>query len=387
MDALEQAARIAAEKIRAELKNELPKCVEETLKSQSMPPTLVSEKRSNLAIRGWAKQQAGIPVTDAERSAAIAAGWTGREISLDVTTGGLWRTDEVDKVIPTRIAETFVREMDTFAPVRTVATVLSTTTLDQLVIPVVDDRANEGELLAEKSAVDMTSPADPVLSSIKLGSYTIHSYPVPIGASLLRDSAIDLEALLGTLLAERIGRTANSYFTNGTGSGQPGGLLATSGGVPVLATAQSASAITWEDLLSLTLAIDPAYRSRGAWMMHPETWGAIVSLKDKEDRPLVFGSLIEGIPNRLYGYPVVENRDMPMIGDGAKVAIFGDLKRLYIREQNAIKLAILKERYVEQDAIGFLAFYYVDSKLAAAATTKAIGCLQMSNGSSSESES
>ena len=383
MDALEQAARIAAEKIRAELKNELPKCVEETLKSQSMPPTLVSEKRSNLAIRGWAKQQAGIPVTDAERSAAIAAGWTGREISLELA--GLWRSDGVDNVIPTRIAETFVRELDTFAAVRTVATVLSTTTMDQLVIPVVDDRSNEGALLAEESSVTMTASVDPVLSSIKLGSYTIHSQPVIVHAALLRDSAIDLEALLGTLLAERIGRKANEYFTTGTGASQPGGLLATSGGVPVLATAQSASAITWEDLLSLTLAIDPAYRSRGAWMMHPETWGAIVSLKDKEDRPLVFGSLIEGIPNRLYGYPVVENRDMPMIGDGAKVAIFGDLKRLYIREQNAIKLAILKERYVEQDAIGFLAFYYVDSKLAAAATTKAIGCLQMASGSSASS--
>ncbi len=385
MDALEQAARIAAEKIRAELKNELPKCVEETLKSQSMPPTLVSEKRSNLAIRGWAKQQAGIPVTDAERSAAIAAGWTGREISLELA--GLWRSDGVDNVIPTRIAETFVRELDTFAAVRTVATVLSTTTMDQLVIPVVDDRSNEGALLAEESSVTMTASVDPVLSSIKLGSYTIHSQPVIVHAALLRDSAIDLEALLGTLLAERIGRKANEYFTAGTGASQPGGLLATSGGVPTLKTTASASAFTWQELIELTLKIDPAYRTRGVWMMNPATWATIVALQDANKRPLMFGSFAEGAPNRLLGYPVVENPDMPDIEADAKPIIFGDLKRFYIREQNVIKLAVLKERFVEYDAVGFLAFYYVDSKLAAAATTKAIGCLQMSNGSSSESES
>ncbi len=385
METLEQASRMAAQKIRQELMDELKEYIDGVVKqTPSTPPTLVGQQKelTNHALRGWLKIQSGRSATEQERKAVEALGWKENQIQLDLTTG-VWRGTEGTHLVPTTIASTFVQELDSYAAVRKVATVLSTSTLENLVIPVVDDRANEGALLAEKGAVSMSASTDPTISSIKLGSYTFHSNNVIVHDAILRDSAINLEALLGKLLADRIGRKLNEYLTSGTGSGQPGGLLASSGGVPTLVTVESTSTIGWEDLLDMVLAIDPAYRPKAKWMMNSTTWAKVCKLQDQQKRPIAFMSVSSELPNTLYGYPVVENPDMPDVGASAKPIIFGDFSRFYLREQNKIKLAILQERFVEYDAVGFLAFYYADSKLAAAATTKAIGCLAMAASSSS----
>jgi len=379
METLEQASRMAAQKIRQELMDELKEYIDGVAKqAPSTPPTLVGQQKelTNHALRGWLKIQSGRSATEQERKAVEALGWKENQIQLDLTSG-VWRGTEGTHLVPTTIASTFVQELDSYAAVRKVATVISTSTLENLVIPVVDDRANEGALLAEKGAVSMSASTDPTISSIKLGSYTFHSNNVIVHDAILRDSAINLEALLGKLLADRIGRKLNEYLTTGTGSGQPGGLLASSGGVPTLVTVESTSTIGWEDLLDMVLAIDPAYRPKAKWMMNSTTWAKVCKLQDQQKRPIAFMSVSSELPNTLYGYPVVENPDMPDVGAGTKPIIFGDFSRFYLREQNKIKLAILQERFVEYDAVGFLAFYYADSKLAAAATTRAIGCLAM----------
>jgi len=275
-DKLDQAAKEAAARLKSEvvdalredliqafqaewrssLRDELLAALRDELTAGSGPVASAVRRparnqRRPSAVRAWFKQHAGLALDDGEKEVLVQAGWDGRfEIDLPIDPlANLERATEADDVIPKRIAGTFIEELDTFAPVRAVAQVLSTTSMDKLRIPIGDDRANEGELLS--GSVTMTS-VDPTLASVELDHYTIHSKPVVVEYPLLRDSAVDIEAWLGRILAERCGRKANEYFTTGTGSSQPQGLVPTgSDPVPVGVTAAATNAVTWQEVLDL----------------------------------------------------------------------------------------------------------------------------------------
>jgi len=400
-DKLDQAAKQAAARLKSEVGDALREDLIEALKAEwrsSLRDEMLAALRDELAagtgpvatavkrsprnerkpsaVRAWFKQHAGLALDDGEKEILVKAGWDGRfEIDLPVDPqANLERSTEADDVIPKRIAGTFIEELDTFAPVRTVAQVLSTTSMDKLRIPIGDDLSNEGELLS--GSVTMTS-VDPTLASVELDHYTIHSKPVVVEYPLLRDSAVDIEAWLGRILAERCGRKANEYFTTGTGSSQPQGLVPTgSDPVPVGVTAAATNAVTWQEILDLIQSVDQRYRKNAVFMMAPATKTAVMKLTDDNSRPLFWPSLDKKQPDTILGYPVVENPDMPTMAAGKKTIVFGDFKRFVIREVRKVRLAVLKERFVEYDALGFLAFYYVDSKVAATSNTVAIKCLK-----------
>ncbi len=328
-------------------------------------------------VRAWARDVYGYATAD-EKRLLDDLGWRGKnDITVPLNlNGGLFRAGESGDVIQTRIGQATVEMLSNYDAVRRVATVLTTDTMDKLTMPIVDDTSNTAALLS--SSVDMTASVDPTISSVTLDCYTLQSKPIVIGTTLLRDSAVDLEQILADLIAQRIGRAANGYETTGTGSGQPTGLLASSGGVPTAKTAAKSNVLAWDELLDVIYAIDQAYRANAVWMMHPSILAAIQKIEDDYGRPLFYPDLTGQSPGRLLGYPVVENASMPSsLSASAKVAIFGDFKRYVIREVNQLRLLALQERFAEFDAVGFLAFYYFDAKLVAASTTRAIGCLTM----------
>ena len=342
-------------------------------------PQLDNAKRTvGSAVRAWLKDVKGVADAN-ERSMLDELGWRGKR-TIDVPmnlTGGLFRAAEVGDAVPLRIGEVVAEKLSGYAAVRRVANLISTDTLERLTLPVFDDRANTAALLPS-GGIDMTESVDPTLSSITLDCYTMHSKPIVVQTALLRDAAFDLEAMIGDTIAWRIGRAANNYWTVGTGSSQPTGLLAASGGVPVGVTTASTSAITWQEILDLLYYVDEGERQNAVWMMHPQIRAYVEKLTDNQGRPLFWPDLTGNSPGRLLGYPVVENMDMPSaIQASAKVIIFGNFKRYAAREVNRLRLAVLQERFVEFDAVGFLAFYSFDGKLQAASTTKAIGVLRI----------
>ena len=344
--------------------------------STAAPPLATSsDVNLSLGLRAWLKYHAGANMSSDERMALNRLGIAGdREVLVPLNlTGAITRADQQANLVPTRIGDAVVESLSQYNAVRSVATVISTTTAENLRLPIVDDRANQAALLTT-SGVDMTTGVSPTISSISLGVYTLQSGLVPVHFGLIRDSAVDIEQVLGRVIGERLGRKANELETTGTGTNEPQGILAAA---PIAVTAASATAIDWKELVDLVSYVDPAERVAAAWMMHPTTLAAISKLTDDHGRPLFWPDLTGAGPGRLLGYPVVENPNMPTIATGAKVIVFGNLKRYVIREVANIRLRILQERLVEFDAIGMLAFYDFDAALHAAATTKALGVLKM----------
>jgi len=357
MDTIRAAAREVADALR---------------ETWGVPPTLVpvnrEEKKEGDGLMAWLRVQAGCRVKPEEQRAVEAFRGLQQIRVVDAAT-------RVSDAIPTRLVRIFFERLDA-QPVHRVCTVEREPTLSTRKIPIVDDTGNQAQLVG--SGVGMTS-LDPAMSSLTLGCYTLCSRPVIVHNSVLRDAGIDLLPILTEVLADRIGRAVTHYATNGSGIGEPLGLLADNGGVPTLVTTASSTAITFDDLLSLYHAVSEEGRKTGAWMMSPSTHAHLRKLVDERGRPLLIINPASEQPATIFGRPVVENPAMPEIAPGKKTIIFGDFSRFIIRERNSLRIEVLKERFAYQDSTAVMLFHDFDCGLAATPNTKAIGCLKMKN--------
>ncbi len=351
----------------------------------------VTERHRALAFQAWCRHQSGLPVTDEQAEACRLVGLNPAQSHLDVRLAPTEAVEEMAEIFRTRhpdavrrelerrdlsvgtnasggytIPEGFVRSLEhnmlAYGGMLQVASILRTSSGNDLHWPTVDDTANEAVVLAEATQV---AAADPTFSEVIFKAYKLTSKMVKISAELLEDSAFDLAAELGRMLGERLGRGQNSYYTTGTGTGQPTGVLnAASLGV----TAASGTAITADELLDLIHSIDPAYRTDARFMLHDQTLLAVRKLKDNNGQYIWNTSVAAGEPDRIFGFPYTVNQKMPTIALSAKTVLFGQFRQYKVRQVNRIRLYRLTERYRDYDQEGFVAFMRVDGNLLDAGT-------------------
>jgi HK97 family phage major capsid protein len=189
----------------------------------------------------------------------------------------------------------------------------------------------------------------------------------------MQDSSVNLPAMLGEMLGERIGRIQNTHFTTGAGTTTPWGIVtrAVSGVAP---TGTVAGGFTYPNIVDLEHSVDVAYRRQGAaWMMSDILVSRLKKLVDTQQRPLWQPSGVAGMatgaPDTLLGYPVYINNDMASTQtNGTRAIIFGTLTKYLIREVLGITLLRLDERYADFHQVAFLAFARADADLLNAGT-------------------
>ena len=249
-----------------------------------------------------------------------------------------------------------------YGAVRQVATVFSTATGEKYSVPTVNDTSNEGRLLAEDTAATETTTT---FGQTSLNSYKMSSDMIPVSLELMQDSRSNMPVLIGNLLSERIARGANRYFTTGTGSSQPQGVVA--GAANSSVTTAAAATITLANVQSLLHSIDPAYRINSQFMFNDTTALLLRNLADTTGRPLWQLGMAYGLPDTIAGYPYVINQHMAS-GANSKAMLFGDFSKFYIREVLSLQLTRLDERYAEYHRTAFIAVARYDSKLINAGT-------------------
>lgn len=249
------------------------------------------------------------------------------------------------------------------------ARVVQTTTGATLPWPTVDDTSAVGVLQTEGTAITVN---DMTFSEVSYTAYTLGTL-VEVSLQLLQDTGVPLEMVLGDLLARRLGTQFNAYFTTGTGSSQPTGIMAASGGTSAGVTA-GATTITRENLLNLYHSVDPAYRRspKCYWMMNDSTLSYIraLTIGSADDRPLWQPSMREGVPDTIEGKPYIINQDLASVGTGNKSMAFGDFSKYIIRTVGGVNLRRLDERYAEKLNVGFVAWQRADGKLLQTAAIK-----------------
>ncbi len=250
-------------------------------------------------------------------------------------------------LVPTTLESQIIRSMLAWGPMYDpgVTTEMTTSSGNPIKIPTVDDTAVTAVSHTEGTALTDTGAKDVTLGQKSLDAYAFDTQFVRWSWELDQDSIIGMEALLSSLLGERLGRIANLQLTTGTGSSAPNGIVtAASLGV----TAASATAITFDEIIDLEHSVDPAHRQspKAAFMLNDSTLKAVRKLKDGQGNYLwQAGNVQQGIPGTLNGRLYYINQSMASMAAAAKVMLFGDLSKYFVRKVGGPVIGVMKERF------------------------------------------
>lgn len=257
--------------------------------------------------------------------------------SLELKTLTVSSDEQGGYLAPAEMSTEFVRDLVEFSPIRSVATV-RTTSSPSVKYPKRTGITNalwEGETAA-------TTGSEPAFGQTEIPIREVSTH-TDLSNQLLADSAGVAEQEVRLAFAEDFGQKEGRAFVLGNGINEPEGIL-TNADVPFKVSG-SASAITADSLIDLAYDLPAAYRAKGTWLMNGQTLAAVRKLKDGQNNYLWQPSYQDGQPERILGYPVVEAVDMPDIGAGEFPIVFGDLKTGY-RIIDRLELSILVNPYL-----------------------------------------
>ncbi len=239
-------------------------------------------------------------------------------------------------LVPNGFRQKMVEVREAFGGFAANAETITTDSGNPLEYPTNDDTANEGTITEEGESV--ADGADMVFGTVSLGAYKYTSSgannaPLRVSVELLQDSAFDLRGFIARKLGQRIMRKQANHWINGTGVGEPKGIVADSL-TPDL-DLDTADTIAYGDLVEIQDLLDEEYDPNAKWLMRKNTWSQIRLITDTNGRPIVQSST-EGISTRparmLLDREVIIDEDMPLLSDaGATYPIaYGDFRESYV---------------------------------------------------------
>ncbi len=314
-------------------------------------------------------------MTEEERRLLEQRG-TSTQITTSNTLGGY--------IVPQQISSELERMLKWYANMRDYCRVLDDTAMGggTLEWPCLDDTSNTGNINTAANQAAQRTVSDLTFGHLTFGDWLVDSNIIKISRSLIQDERVGLlQDELANVLAERIGRKSNSVWTNGTGTNEPYGL--TGSGISTGLTTTGATAITKAELVRAQSTIDYAYQRspKSGWMMHQTVLAYLRTLDFTTDTSHIFvaGNLMTGEPDRLLGWPVFVNNDLPAVTGATGLPVtatkhiyFGDFNKFAIRMIR--NLAIERNDYLYWDAlaVGFMGWFRTDSRLLNANAIKCI---------------
>ena len=182
----------------------------------------------------------------------------------------------------------------------------------------------------------------PQVGKWRIEAYEMYAMP-KASQRLLDDAGTDVEMWLADKVASKFARVEGAAFWSGTGAGQPMGLAA----YPTAATADATRAWgTFEHVKTGTNgdfdatnkldtiqdvqgALKDQYLANANWVMRREVRTKARKLKDSQSRYLWEPGLQVGQPERLNGYPVRIDQQMPALAQDSLSLAFGDFRQAY----------------------------------------------------------
>lgn len=267
--------------------------------------------------------------------------------------------------VPEGFGNRVVETMLQFGGIMGKATVLNTSSGEDIPFPRNDDTGNVGILIGENvQATDL----DATLGQVILNSYPFSSRVIRVSYKLLGAEFGGLEDLIARILGRRIGRAAAAYFATGTGSSQPQGI---SVGASAGHTFAAAAALQYDDLTGLKYSLDAAYHNGAEFVMNQNTLQLIEELEDNDGRPLWLPGLADRAPATILGHGYQVDNSMPDATTGLRSMVFGQLSEYYVRQNGPVRLMRLVERYADFYQVGFLGYQELDGKVMDSSAIKA----------------
>lgn len=185
--------------------------------------------------------------------------------------------------------------------------------------------------------------------------------------AMLDDAAFDLEGWLASEVAMEFARAEGAAFVNGNGLDQPMGFLSAPislagdvvrpfGSLQYIGTgdANGFGSNPEASMIDLVHTLKSGHRQGASWVMNSATLAQVRKLKTADGAFLWQPGLVEGQPDRLLGYPVVEAEDMPDVAAGEHPVAFGNFRAGYlIAERSATQ--ILRDPFTNKPFVHFYA--------------------------------
>jgi len=257
-----------------------------------------------------------------------------------------------------------------FGGVREAARTIVTATGRDLPWPRSDDTENQAKLIGEATAISTSSRVP--FGSVTLGGHTYHSGPIKISMELDQDAELPVDQIVMDAMRIRFGRRWNSHMTLRSSTeavAGPVGLIHDSSGAVAL-SGGAAAFNSFDTLHDLEATVDPAYRRQPGtgWMFNDTTRKLIRKLRENSTAGtgmyLWEPSQQAGDPDRLLGYPVFLNQDIPDFSTSGvtKPIGFGNWRYYIVRDVRDMMMQRLVERYAEEGVYALLAYARVDGR-------------------------
>ncbi|WP_394659132.1 phage major capsid protein [uncultured Novosphingobium sp.] len=268
--------------------------------------------------------------------------------------GGYAVPREIDALIATRLKDV--------SPIRSIAQIVQTGSAGYRKLITTGGTASGW--VSETATRPET--ATPSFAEIAPPSGELYANPAASQA-MLDDVAFDLETWLADEIAAEFARAEGAAFVTGNGTNRPRGFLS---GTPSAAddfarafgtlqflgsgNATSLGAEPEEKLIDLVHSLKSGHRQGASWVMNAATLAEVRKLKTSDGAFVWQPGLVEGQPDRLLGYPVVEAEDMPDIAANSFPIAFGNFRAGYlIAERSAT--SILRDPFTNKPFVHFYA--------------------------------
>lgn len=203
-----------------------------------------------------------------------------------------------------------------------------------------------GEVPSSSTAHQVT---DPVFGELNIPIHN-HFASTKVTNDLLEDSAFDVEGMLAMLFGEAFALGENDVFWNGTGAGQPLGLLANVDGTDGVASIVSGSGttLTNDGLLDLVYGLPAQYENGARLFMRKATELVIRKLLNagSTEYAWVVGNQVGQfgpVDPMLLGYPLSRDEFVPAIAGNAYPIVFGQLSGYIIVDRVGLSIQRLDE--------------------------------------------
>lgn len=241
------------------------------------------------------------------------------------------------------------------------ATVITTTTGETMRIPR-SSALSTATLTAEAAVI---AESDPTLSSYEMGAYK-YGVLIQVSREMAEDSSVDLQGYLARETGIALGNALGAHLVNGTGTGQPRGVLvdSTSGVTGPTGTSTSlgtqGTAGQGTDLLNSLVGslAEPYTRSAAAgFLLRTSSMTVVRNLKATTGE-LVGNSYLSTSP-----HPFVVDPNVPAMAANAKSILFGDWSRYFVRIVNGIRFDRSDDFAFDRDLITYRATMRADGAL------------------------
>jgi HK97 family phage major capsid protein len=284
----------------------------------------------------------------------------GREVELKSISGV--NPSDGGYAVPKEIDALIASQLKQFSPIRQIAQVVQVGTADYRKLITTGGTAS-GWVAETDGRVETATPS---FQEVAPPMGELYANPAAT-QTMLDDAAFDLEGWLAGEIGQEFARAEGAAFVGGTGVNQPKGFLAAPaslgadaarpfGTLQYVASGDAAGlgATIELTLIDLVHAMKAGHRQGASWVMNSATLAQVRKLRNADGDLMWQPGLVEGQPDRLLGYPLVEAEDMPDVAANAFPIAFGNFKAGYlIAERSAT--TILRDPFTNKPFVHFYA--------------------------------